>query len=506
MSRPAEHREIEFKFRIPTDTSFDLPTVLHATSSTIQRDDHRSMDATYYDTSALTLIRWGITLRQRQGGGDDGWHMKVPVMAGADGRPAGRDELHIDTNARLIPTELVSIAAPLLRRQELVPVARVQTERSPYRVTDAHGKDLLEVVDDHVQVSRLDDRESEVITFHEVEVELLTQSKAAWREAEAITKALRQAGAQPNTLSKAAQALGRRAGDPPDVPNVPYPEPDRPAIDALQAIFASYVRDLLAFDVAVRRGVEDSVHQMRVTCRRLRSALATFSPILDPDVVCFLRDELSWLATELGGVRDVEVQAARLTSLAPNPETATFIESALESRRRASTSSAMAALRSDRHDFLLEDLIILVAEPPVSADAFNSAHSVLPACVRRPWKRLSTSVTKTKATSPEETWHRVRIRSKQVRYAAEAVAPILGAGYTRLAHTLAVATDTLGERQDAAISVQWLRELAESAPSSIAFSLGAMAAGCADEGLDYQRDFTRLWPSVRKHARSLGLD
>ena len=148
----------------------------------------------------------------------------------------------------------------------------------------------------------------------------------------------------------------------------------------------------------------------------------------------------------------------------------------------------------------------MVAEPPVTADAFDSAHSVLRVCIDRPWRRLCSAVRKTDATSPEQMWHRVRIRAKQARYAAEAVAPILGPDYTRLARQLAKATDTLGVRQDAAVSAQWLSELADSAPPSVAFSLGIMAAGCGEEGLDFQRDFTRRWPSVRARAHALGLE
>jgi len=507
VSGTSEHREIEFKFRIPTSTSIDLPELLASTSSMFAVEEHRSMDATYYDTPSLTLIRWGITLRHREGGGDDGWHMKLPAStADLNGTPVGRDEVHAEGNSRLIPSELISIASPLLRRQEIVPVARVRTERSPYRVQDDHGTDLVEVVDDRVEVTRLDDPGVEADSFHEVEVELLVDSKAAWREVDTISTALRKFGASPNTLSKAAQALGRRAGDPPDVPAVPYPHADKPAVDALQAIFASYVRELLTSDVGVRRGVEDSVHSMRVACRRLRSALKTFEPILDPESVSFLRSELSWMATELGGISDTEVQAVRLSGMAQDQAVSDFLTTALESRRRATMSSAMAALRSDRHDFLIEDLIILVSEPPVLADGFAPAHKVLRACVRRPWRKLDSAVKRTDAGSPEETWHRIRILAKQARYSAEAVAPILGPGYARLAKHLARATDTLGERHDAAVSAQWLRELAESAPPPISFRLGMMAASCADEGRNYQRDFSRRWPTISARAQSLGLD
>ncbi len=128
-------------------------------------------------------------------------------------------------------------------------------------------------------------------------------------------------------------------------------------------------------DVGVRRDLPDSVHQMRVACRRLRSALKTFRPLLDAEAVEYLRGELQWLASELGEVRDTEVQRARLCGLSDDDATTAFIADTLDSRLRAATSSALAALRTDRHDFLLEDLILLVREPPVTALCFRPSRS-----------------------------------------------------------------------------------------------------------------------------------
>jgi len=36
------------------------------------------LDAVYYDSDNLSLLSHGITLRRREGGGDQGWHLKLP--------------------------------------------------------------------------------------------------------------------------------------------------------------------------------------------------------------------------------------------------------------------------------------------------------------------------------------------------------------------------------------------------------------------------------------------
>ena len=58
------HLERERKFDVPLD--FDLPPLPGSSATTLEQR------ATYYDTTAATLQRHGVTLRRRVGGDDDG--------------------------------------------------------------------------------------------------------------------------------------------------------------------------------------------------------------------------------------------------------------------------------------------------------------------------------------------------------------------------------------------------------------------------------------------------
>ena len=498
MSGATEHREVEYKFRIPEDLSFELTEVLGASSMTVTPRTHRSMSAIYFDTSNLNLLRWGITLRRRVGGGDDGWHLKIPTSGDA----GERDEIRVERSDDTVPFELASIVSPLLRRQELSPMAEVRTERTPFVVSALEGTELVEVVDDRVMVGQ--PLSANYATFREVEVELIQHSTIAYEAAEALRTRFISAGAVPSSLSKAAQALGRRAADPPDVPELPYPPIDGSAVDALQAVFSRYVRDLLMADVGVRRQSPDSVHRMRVACRRLRATLKTFQSLLDAQATDFLREELAWLATELGQVRDTEVQREFLADRITDVPARDFVTEGLDQRLRAAYSSALAALRSDRHDFLIEDLILLVSEPPVTAAAFESAGHRLRMCARTPWKRLRRSVQH--ADGSPDSWHRVRLKAKQARYAVEAIAPIMGEDYAHLGDSLAWVTDTLGSRQDAHVSILTLEELAARASGSIAFELGRQAARCEVTGDEDVRAFVKRWPAILEQGTRMGLD
>lgn len=503
MSKATSHREIEFKFRVPADSAIDVGAIVSSLAAYFTKESPREMVAIYYDTPHLSLLRWGITMRNRRGGGDDGWHLKIP--AGTSGNAPVRDELHLDATAGQVPVEFVSLVTPLLRRQELRAMATVNTTRQPFLITAEDGTELLEVVDDHVTVDT-DSSTGPAVSFHEVEVELLRDEKRSHKIAASVSQALLAAGAKASSMSKAAQALGPAAADPPDVPALPFPKAQQPAVDALKAVFSTYVRDLLLADVGVRRGLPDAVHQMRVACRRLRSSLKTFSVLLDSSSVDYLRDELRWLASELGEVRDTEVQLARLTKLSDDPAVIEYITSTLEARLRAATSSALAALRSDRHDYLVEDLVLLVSEPPITPLAFQPAAETLPECVREPWRRLRKVVRRASADGPATQWHDVRIRAKQARYAAEAVAPVLGKDFRRLSTVLAKATDILGQRQDAHVASIVLRDLAKGAPPSIAYELGLLTAHNEMAGNHDIRSFVANWPDIVHRAHRAGLE
>jgi CHAD domain-containing protein len=139
------------------------------------------------------------------------------------------------------------------------------------------------------------------------------------------------------------------------------------AVDLIRQVIAEHTRHLLVSDVGIRRGLPDSIHQMRVAARRLRSTLQSFSGLLDSEQSERLRGELAWIARELGAVRDLEVLLERLVEQADQLPDGTDAEVAsnvvrteLERRLKAAQSSALAALRSDRHSDLIEDLIAAI--------------------------------------------------------------------------------------------------------------------------------------------------
>src|ERR1700744_6170067 len=71
-------REIELKYEAGPDTVLppleDLPQVASEAEPAEQK-----LEAEYYDTEDLRLLRAGVTLRRRRGGTDSGCHLELPA-------------------------------------------------------------------------------------------------------------------------------------------------------------------------------------------------------------------------------------------------------------------------------------------------------------------------------------------------------------------------------------------------------------------------------------------
>jgi len=495
------HREIERKLRV--HALFRLP-MLSGESwgiAAVDSDPVIRMEATYHDTDDLRLFRWGYTLRRRVGGPDEGWHLKIPASGDA------RDELHVPLDrgeVGQVPAELRDITRALVRDGALVPVVTLRTERTPHRLVNAVGMTVAELVDDTVSII---DADRVVAVFREIEVEGVEVDGAVDESVlDEVVALLVAEGAIPGQTSKAAGALGPRAAAPPDVPEIPWPTPKSPAREALRALMAHHTRRLLQHDVRMRRGLPDSIHQMRVAARRLRSVLQAFRGLVDPEWAAGLRSELGWMAGELGPARDTEVVLERLLQHAIRlpREDADLARAALvpwfEARGGAAHAQARAAVNSDRYLALLEGLIAAVHSPRTLDAADEPCGRVLPPLLHRAFRRLARAVDALDGNSPSEQWHAVRIDAKRARYTADALAPILGSHVEAIATRLEEVTEILGAHQDAYVCQEALRE--RLAPGELdaatGFALGVLHGIEGVEELRLRDRFTVIWPGVRR--------
>ncbi|MFI0406271.1 CHAD domain-containing protein [Actinomadura sp. 3N508] len=464
------HLEIEQKY--DAAAGFVLPELdgLPGVASVTEPEVHE-LHAGYFDTADLRLAAHGITLRRRRGGTDAGWHLKMPAG------PDSKQELRAPLGRPLIvPARLAGLVAAYTRGEELRPVATLDTVRTVVRLLDRDGTELAEVADDLV-TGRTD---GEPVRWREIEVELGSGSPDLLK---ATGKRLRKGGAR---KGKSSSKLGRLLGDA-VVPSeaaaaraaarswiaTATSNGKAPAVttgEVVLAYLAEQVAAVLTFDPKARLAEDDAVHRMRVAVRRLRSALRSYRPVLDPERTAPLGSELRWLAGVLGEVRDREVLRMRFAGA---PE---FLLDDLETQERAAYRRMNASLKEARYFALLDELDRLISDPPLAPEGERKARKELPALVTRAWDRMARDYASIKtADDPDIARHETRKAAKRARYAAELAVPVLGVAARRVVKDARRIQEVLGEYQDGVIAMEHLEAAGKrTRVPAEAFALGVL--------------------------------
>jgi len=124
-------------------------------------------------------------------------------------------------------------------------------------------------------------------------------------------------------------------------------EPRRPeSVEQLaRQVFTDLHQTIISHESGSLAGDVESVHDMRVSVRRLRVALSNFAVCVPKEDRKRLRLKLENLADALGGVRDMDVMIVALkTSPTPRPDQEKSAISALIGRLRARRRSRLMAL------------------------------------------------------------------------------------------------------------------------------------------------------------------
>ena len=475
----------------------DLPQVARAEGAAQEQ-----LDADYFDTDDLRLIRAGITLRRRQGGHDAGWHLKLPA-----GNHTRREiRLPLGRSKQRVPEELARLVLVHTRGRELKPVARISTARTRQLLLDGDGAQLAEVASDDVTARAFRDAK-QVSQWHEVEVELTGGGRDVLDAADRLMQdgGLRRSGQS----AKLARALDLPATAP---KRRPPPGDGAPAGEVLLAYVDGQVGALKAYDPMVRGEQPDAVHQMRTTTRRLRSTLQSFRQFFTGPSVGELITELRWLGGELGSARDAEVLASQLDAqLRALPDEMVIGPVAERIRGHFATvgtqaqAALLGALDSPRYFTLLDRLDELVEQPPATGRAARPAKKVLPPAVRGTYKRTKRRM-KHALSMPQEdpsadvALHEARKAAKRARYAGEAVTAAFGTQAETFARRMKKVQALLGGHQDAVIARAAARDIGMSAHAAgeNAFSYGVICQREDDEAARLRQKAGRAWRSASR--------
>ena len=451
---PTSHIEIETK--LEADPDFTIPDLggLAGLPDGARRSEPLVLDlrAVYFDTKRLDLVRSKVTLRRREGGVDDGWHLKLPAGAGARREIAvGLDEAESDDRP---PAPLAGLVAGLTRGRKLREVARFATTRTVARIVRSDGTALVEIADDAVTATRLLPGEPEdAQRWREIEVEVLEGTS---EQMEAVVLALVAAGARTSgSASKLARALGVDATTSPDVASADHA--DRPSAGAVVlAALSTYRQQLLVADVALRwpEPEAEALHDARAAARRIRSILRVYESLFIAGSTDRVSSRLRRLGSLIGATRDLDVVTARildaLEGFSDQDELARQLEAHLGEERRRHLDRLGDRLGSSAHRKTIKALDALIEHPAISTLAASPADEVLPDLLTTAWFDLRAMAEAALADpgTPSKS-HEVRKAAKTVRYAAETAARVLGADLAAFAEYAEQIQEILGQHQDA---------------------------------------------------------
>jgi CHAD domain-containing protein len=449
--KASRHTETERKFAV---TDATVPPSFAGLSSVarVERSPVQHLDAVYFDTEGHDLAAHRITLRRRTGGTDAGWHLKLP--AGSDSRTEVRAPLG-PADGDTVPDELRDVVLAIVRLRQLQPVARISTTRTVDLLMGATGEVIAEFCDDVVTASAEPNGEAQ--TWREWELELAEDADGGPELMDRLCNRLLDAGAEPaGHGSKLAKVLDAARG----VTEEPAPK----SKDPVRRAVAEQVDELLVWDRAVRADAWDSVHQMRVVTRKIRSLLQASEGSFGISDDAWVLDELRLLAGVLGTARDAEVLAEKYEKaldqlpdeLIRGPIRERLVEGARH-RYQTGLRRSLTAMRSERYFRLLDALEALVAtEPPPPAD--GGEHE--PVSIGAAYKRVRKAAKRADAAQDEdrdEALHRIRKGAKRLRYTAAAT------GASKVADRAKTIQTLLGDHQDAVVSRTQLAHEAEAA-------------------------------------------
>lgn len=436
----------------------------------------------YLDTQDQRFRRAGYALRIRRVGRRRGAEATLASLEPGARDGNGRAELS-EPIASIEPGALAAAAGPVAERVRAVAgraplqqLFEVRTRRRTFAL-ELDGVAAGAIALDEASIAPGDGGPPALLRRVEI---------TAPRALEPFVAALRDAcGLQPARLS--TYELGLLSAD------VPSPRAERFGPTAVEpelsiaavatATLRRHFSAMLAREPGTRLGDDiEELHEMRVATRRLRAALSLFGDALPPGVMR-LRDELGWVGSVLGDVRDLDVQIEQLDSWERevperDREALEPLRVLLEERRGTARRTMLEALDSRRYEaFVTRFGRALRARDPRPAAA--PALAVAPDLVEARFRSFRKGAKRIHAGSPPEEYHRLRIRAKRLRYALEFLGDLYGRDARPAIRRLVALQDILGLHQDADVAIERLRELAaqhgrELRPETL-FAMGIVA-------------------------------
>lgn len=191
---------------------------------------------------------------------------------------------------------------------------------------------------------------------------------------------------------------------------------------AFSLIALRCLESMVAHQDATMRGDAVALHQMRISVTCLKAAVSFFSPVVGGDQWHRLKLEFKWLNSHLGAARDLDVVVGQLIASGNTRK----LTPELKQQWSTSHARVAATLKSDRYRRLIAaaaDWIQRGAWRSADTNTSNPARAATIAVYAsqrlRRWLAQILRQSGKLGVMDADTRHRLRIKTKRVRYAME---------------------------------------------------------------------------------------
>ncbi len=443
---------MQFELSIEPEIAAKLPRLALLAHGRSGRAKSSKQRIIWHDSPDRALAAAGLALAEQHGG----WRLERLYPGSDDWPPAAPAPLLAqDADRTLLGIELPEALAPVAAFDGHATEYAIETDHGPVTLRRLRGG--LRAVAAERPVARL------LLSGAEPGVLAVARALCAALEVSVPRSSL---AAEALAAADSAPPLPRRLG-PPRLPA------DISIGDAF-AYALGHLTDVILHhgpDAAAGRGGPESVHQMRVAVRRLRSGITVFRAAIASEPVRAADTALKVLARRLGPARDWDVfvteTAAHVLEVVPHDARLDRLLSAAARQQKASHTALSDYLDSAAYRSLGIELAWLAGARTWHAALDPAEQEVLgqdlpdfaAQVLQRRLKKLR-AAGEDMETLEAPALHGVRLRAKRMRYAAEILAPLFPGKLTkRFIGRLSVLQARLGLLNDRAVAASLLHEL-----------------------------------------------
>jgi triphosphatase len=415
-----QDREVEIKLEFdPADAAR-----LAAHPLLYSRPQEQDLVSIYFDTPGETLHKAGVYLRIRD---IDGRQVQTIKTAKSGGGLFDRLEWEREVRGRTPDFSGSGMALKPLLTPDLLaslrPAFETRVTRTIYRL--GHDGSDIELAIDQGEIATATKRSA----ISELELELKRgETKSLFSLARVLGETVPLKLGVKSKAERGYELLHDGGGKPEKAAEIDIP-PTLTAGEAFRAVAHNCLRQILGNETATRAGRAESLHQMRIGLRRLRAALAIFAAAVSDEQMQRIKAELKWVTRELGPARDLDVFAANVLTPSRDSDPGDIDMAAahrnFDAKRDAAYARAAAALGSSRFRNAILDLAEWIEtglcddqdeDRKASRDRSVAEHARKALARLRKWvKRKGADLRQLNVAQR----HRLRIRSKRLRYATE---------------------------------------------------------------------------------------